>query len=70
MGSYNKRLKWAIVDSGQTGIQIAALAKMHHTRLSQIVRGHVSPNESERLRIAGVLRQDPDWLFASDEVTQ
>lgn len=59
----NKPLKIAIIDSEKSQIEIADLARIEYTRLSQIVRGHVTPNESERLRIAGVLQRTVEDLF-------
>jgi transcriptional regulator with XRE-family HTH domain len=60
-------LKIALIQSGKQQADIADLAKIHNTRLSQIVRGRVSPSESERLRLAGVLQRDVNDLFPSPE---
>lgn len=56
-------LKIALLESGKPQEDIAALARIHPTRLSQIVRGRVTATESERLRIAGVLQRSVDELF-------
>lgn len=60
---FNKALKVAIIERELPQEEIAALAKIHSTRLSQIVRGRVTPSESERLRIAGVLQRSVTDLF-------
>jgi transcriptional regulator with XRE-family HTH domain len=59
----NMALKVAIIQSAKEQGDVAALAKIHHTRLSQIVRGRVTPSESEKLRIAGVLQRPVEELF-------
>jgi len=59
----NIPLKVACIESGKEQREIAALAKIHHTRLSQIISNRVTPNESERLRIAGVLQRSVSDLF-------
>lgn len=61
-------LKVAVIQSGKEQGEIAQLAKIHQTRLSQIVRRRVTPTESEKLRIAGVLQKPVEDLFA-DEVS-
>lgn len=64
----NRALKIAMFDSGKPQTEIAELAKIHHTRLSQIVRGRVTATESERLRIAGVLQKPVADLFGEEAV--
>lgn len=59
----NKALKIAVIDSERTSEEVAGLAKIHPTRFSQIVWGRVTPTESERLRIAGVLQKSSTELF-------
>lgn len=59
-------LKIALLESGKSQEEIAALAKIHPTRLSQIVRGRATATESERLRIAGVLQRPLDELFPTE----
>lgn len=59
----NIRLKVACIESGKEQREIARLAKIDHTRLSQIINNRVTPSESERLRIAGVLQRSVNELF-------
>lgn len=62
-------LKIALLEAenrGQRASEIADLAKIHETRLSQIVRYRVTPTESEKLRLAGVLQKPVDELFATE----
>jgi transcriptional regulator with XRE-family HTH domain len=61
--SLNLPLKIALVSAGKPQSEIAELARIHETRLSQIVRGRVTATESERLRLAGVLQRSVDELF-------
>lgn len=61
--SLNVVLKVACIESGKDQLEIAALAKIHHTRLSQIIRNRVTPSESEKLRLAGVLQRSVSDLF-------
>jgi hypothetical protein len=63
----NKALKIAIYNSDVEQGEIAALARMHYTRLSQIINGRVIPNKSEKLRLAGVLQRPVEELFPSTE---
>jgi transcriptional regulator with XRE-family HTH domain len=63
----NVALKMAVLESGKEQGEIAALARIHFTRLSQIVRGRVNPTESEQLRLAGVLQKSVDQLFPAVE---
>lgn len=65
----NKALKIAIIESDKTQIEVAELAKINNTRLSQILRYRVSPpSESEKLRLSGVLKRTVEDLFP-DQVT-
>lgn len=59
----NVALKVAVIESLKEQGEIAALAKIHFTRLSQIVNGRVTPTESEKLRLAGVLQRPVESLF-------
>ena len=59
----NLVLKVACVESGKDQHEIAALAKIHPTRLSQIISNTVTASESERLRLAGVLQRPVAVLF-------
>lgn len=61
--TFNKALKIAVIDSERPQEEVATLAKIHPTRLSQIIRGRVTATESERLRIAGVLQKPVSDLF-------
>ena len=60
---FNVALKVACIESGKDQLEVAALAKIHHTRLSQIIHNRVTPTESEKLRIAGVLQRSVDSIF-------
>jgi transcriptional regulator with XRE-family HTH domain len=59
----NVALKVACIESGKDQMEIAALAKIHVTRLSQIIRNRVTATESEKLRIAGVLQRSVETIF-------
>lgn len=59
-------LKIALLESGKSQEVIADLARIHPTRLSHIVRGRVTPTESEKLRLAGVLQRAVDSLFPAE----
>ena len=59
----NTALRIAVVQSGKEQREIAALARMHETRLSSIIRGRLKPYEGERLRISGVLQRPVGELF-------
>lgn len=63
MAHNNRALKMAIWDSGKPQIVVAEKAKIHETRLSKIVRGHIAPNDNERKALARVLRLPVDELF-------
>lgn len=63
----NERLRAAFKSSGLKQSFVAEEVGMHHTRLSKIVRGHIAPDEIERLRIAGALRRSVSELWP-DEV--
>ena len=59
----NVELKTAIFKSERAQMEVAKLAKIDPGRVSQIVRGRVTPNESEKLRLAGVLQRPVGELF-------
>lgn len=59
----NKAIRIAIIERDKPHSEVAALAKIHPTRLSQIISGRVTATESERLRIAGVLQKPVSDLF-------
>jgi transcriptional regulator with XRE-family HTH domain len=63
----NMPLKLALVESGKKQEQIADLAKIHNTRLSQIVHQKVTASESEQLRLAGVLGRPVRALFPTQQ---
>lgn len=65
--SLNKPLKIAIVESDRPQEYVAKLAKIHPSRLSQIVRGRITASESERLRLAGVLQRSVSDLFPESQ---
>ncbi len=59
----NMNLKIALIESGKDQRAVAKLAHIHETRLSKIILNRAVPNESERLRIAGVLQRSVSELF-------
>lgn len=63
MSTRNQALRHAIVDSMRTHREVARLAKIDYTRLSQIISYRVTANEGERLRLAGVLQRPVSELF-------
>jgi len=60
----NVALKAAIFGSRRKQKRIAVLTRIHETRLSKIVRGHIAPSPDERARLAQVLGKSEDELFA------
>ena len=64
----NKAIRIAIIERDLLHEKVAKLAKIHPTRLSQIIRGRVTATESERLRIAGVLHKSVSDLFSDEAV--
>jgi transcriptional regulator with XRE-family HTH domain len=60
---WNIPLKVAMLESGLEQGEIAKLARIHQTRLSQIVRGRAQPTRSEQLRLAGVLQRPVRDVF-------
>lgn len=64
----NKTLIVAILDADTTQIVVAKRARIHETRFSKIVNGHVEPSEDEKSAIAEALDQSIAQLFpASDQ---
>lgn len=59
----NLALKFAIIESGTSQTVVAAKAEMHESKLSQIINGHRVASETERKRIAKVLRRPVQELF-------
>lgn len=66
----NIPLKIAVVESERTQDEVANLARIHYTRLSQIIRGRVAATESEKMRLAGVLQRSVESLFPIEEPTR
>lgn len=64
----NVPLKIALLESGRDQHEVAKLARIDTGRLSKIVRGKVTPNEGEKLRLAGVLQRSVDLLFPTEQV--
>ena len=62
------RLKTAILASGKTQRRVAADIGMPENRLSEIVRGWVTPSSDERERLVSALGQPvDDSLFAIEQ---
>jgi transcriptional regulator with XRE-family HTH domain len=61
----NAKLKLQISQSGKRQYEVARLAGLNETELSQIVRERRSPTPEERRRIAAVLAVDEPDLFGS-----
>ena len=61
----NAKLKLQISQSGKRQYEVARLAGLNETELSQIVRERRSPTPDERRRIAAVLAVDEPDLFGS-----
>lgn len=61
--SKNVALKVAIVESGLSQIEIAKALDVHESRLSHIINGHRTPNDTERKALARVLKRKPSQLF-------
>lgn len=61
--AHKRALKIAIWDSGKPQIVVAQKAKIHETRLSKIVHGHLEPTADEQKALARVLRRPIDELF-------
>lgn len=59
----NITLKVAIVQSGQAQVEIAKAARMHESKLSKIVNGHLLPTEDEAALIAAAIGRQVSELF-------
>jgi len=59
----NTPLKLAIVASGKTQRDIAALAQLGEVRLSAIITGRIVPSPEEKRAIAKALRRPQGELF-------
>lgn len=59
----NTPLKLAIVASGRTQRDIAALARLGEVRLSAIITGRIVPSAAEKRAIARALRRPLEDLF-------
>lgn len=57
-------LKAAIMARGWTQRHFSRVAEIPENRVSELVRGWVEPTDAERVRIARLLNQSPDVLFA------
>jgi len=59
----NLALKIAIVESGLSQVDIAELADLHESRMSQLVNGRRKPRDAERKVLARILKRKPAELF-------
>ena len=64
----NYELKFAVIKSGKTQIEIAREAKIQEYKLSKIVNGHIKPTESEIRKIAIVLALPISRISASSKL--
>ena len=62
---YNKRLKIAIIESGEKGYEVARKLEWHPTKVSQIVIGAYTPNSAEKRQLAEVLGRLVQELFTN-----
>lgn len=62
----NTPLKLAIVASGKTQRDIAALAQLGEVRLSAIITGRIVPSAEEKRAIARALRRPQGDLFGNE----
>lgn len=60
-------LKIAIVTSGKSQRQIAAMCEIPENRFSELVRGWAEPRERERVAIATVLGKPAADLFSFEQ---
>lgn len=58
-------LKIAIVRSKRPGYEIAKALGWHPTKLSQVINGIHTPNDTEKRQLANYLGKDIHELFAS-----
>lgn len=65
----NRALRIALLELNTPQQDIARLARIHESRLSQIVRGRVRATESERLRLSGVLQIPVRDLFPEEQTS-
>ena len=65
----NLLLKHAITDSELSQVAIARAAKIHETKLSQIVNGWRVPSDDERKAIAKALRRKVSDVFPLAEAS-
>ena len=61
--NYRIELKLALEQAGITQVQLARRIRCTPAHVSRIVRGHVTPNEHDRTRIAKILRKSEIELF-------
>jgi plasmid maintenance system antidote protein VapI len=69
MAKLNVALKMAILESGKKQRRVAALARIHPTELSAIVRQRRSASKEQRERLARVLGRSQNELFPELAVT-
>lgn len=63
MPKLNLPLKIALLETGKKQYRIARLLKMSDAALSAYVRGHRTPNEAQRKRLADFLGRDVAEIF-------
>lgn len=59
----NLALKFAILESGLSQIEVAKAADMHESRLSHIINGHREASDAEQKVLARVLKRKLVILF-------
>jgi transcriptional regulator with XRE-family HTH domain len=59
----NLALKFAIIESGRSQVELASALGMQDSRLSKIVNGHFQATEDEQRAIAHALGKPVDQLF-------
>jgi len=57
------QLKIALIERGLSQVEFARNSRLTATRLSRIIRGHVTPHARERVRIARTLQVSSWQLF-------
>jgi len=63
MAKLNLALKFAILESRLSQVDVAEKADLHESRLSQIVNGRRDASEAERKVLARILKRKPEELF-------
>ena len=67
--TWNRALKLAILDSGQTQRRLAKAARIDETRLSRLIRGQAIWFPYERKAVAKALKCSEAELFHQSEVS-